>query len=104
MPLIQVNPLNSNESLKMQKQLISANTDEPETPIVKSLFEIKGNSKFRNPQNKEGGESSSEEEKPKATALFFTSAKDQETKHAWPNPFAKKTGVSPVFTTGKSLW
>jgi hypothetical protein len=64
MPLIQVNPLDSNEALKMQKKLSCSSDDESEVPIIKSLFDIPGNSKFKNPKRKknESSESSSEEE------------------------------------------
>ena len=50
MPLVQENPLNSHDALKMRKEL-SCNSDDgdgTETPVVKSLFDIPGNSKFKN--------------------------------------------------------
>ena len=50
-PLVQVNPLDSSQSLKIQKQK-SQSEDEAETPIIKSLFDIKGNSKYKNPESK----------------------------------------------------
>ena len=48
MPLIQANPLNSTDALKMRKELSQSSNEGHETPIIKSLFDVKGNSKFKN--------------------------------------------------------
>ena len=105
-PLVQVNPLNSIQSLKIQKQM-SLGEEEAETPMIESLFDVKGNSKFKNGKpvsEQSADESSDSEDGEKVAAPVFKSAGDKETKHAWPNPFLKKNGTSEVFKTGTSLW
>ena len=46
--LVQPNPLNSTDALKLKSELSEDGDKGRETPIVKSLFDIKGNSKFKN--------------------------------------------------------
>ena len=120
MPLVQANPLNSSDALKMRKEMSQSEDKadqlkKEEAPIVHSLFDVKGNSKFRkNDKKKEDdllGKSSSsekeseeeEEEKKDPSAAKAPSfiAKN----HEFPkNPFLPKSGASSIFTTGKSLW
>lgn len=87
---------------------MSLGGDEAETPIIKSLFEIKGNSKFKNGKpisEQSADESSVSEDADKVAAPVFKSAGDKgEKKHPWPNPFQKKNGTSEVFKTKTSLW
>ena len=67
-----MNPLNSCDALKLKKVLSSGSEEGRETPIIKSLFDIKGNSKFKNAEpapisktDKSLVESSEEEEEEK---------------------------------------
>lgn len=57
MPLIQANPLNSTDALKMRKELSQGSNEGHETPIIKSLFDVKGNSKFKNDKKPSSGTS-----------------------------------------------
>ena len=125
-PLVQENPLNSCDALKMRKELSQSSEDGRETPVVKSLFDIKGNSKFKAAaaQGTKAAEKSliesssedndSEDEKKQENNLpkiVFKSASDGKDcgntkveKFAFPkNPFIA-SGASAVFTSGKSLW
>ena len=60
MPLVQENPLNSNDALKMRKELSCSGdeADGTETPVITSLFDIPGNSKFKS-KKEDGGEKDS---------------------------------------------
>ena len=48
MPLVTQNPLNSDDALKMRKELSLDSCEEEEAPVFKSLFDIPGNSKYKN--------------------------------------------------------
>ena len=79
--------------------------EKEEIPVARSLFDIKGNSKFK-PENKkksEDGHESEEEEKkePSAAAKLSFIGKHEFNK----NPFLpKKDGASSVFKTDLPLW
>ena len=115
-PLVTENPLNSNDALKMKKQLSEASNDgdADEKPVYKSLFDIPGNSKFTKKQKKENAESSSSEN---SSSDSNSSESDEESKKskkksvpapssAFQNPFAaivkKNNEQSSIFST--SLW
>ena len=116
MPLVQANPLNSSDALKMRKEMSQSDDGEQEEiPVVRSLFDVKGNSKFRpdnqkksedllkSSQGSDDDDESEEEEKkdPSAAAKPSFIGKHEFNK----NPFLpKKDGASAVFTTGVSLW
>ena len=115
MPLVQANPLNSSDALKMRKELSQSDDGEKEeVPFVRSLFDVKGNSKFK-PENErksedllkasegsDDGHESEEEEKKEPLAAAKPSFIG---KHEFKNPFLpKKDGASAVFSTGVSLW
>lgn len=105
--------MSSTDALKMKKELSQSSQDGHESPMIKSLFDIKGNSKFKN-QSSQGDKSEadssdaeadhSEESKKPSFLSAAPSKATEEKKIAFANPFAPKTGVSPVFNTGKSLW
>ena len=50
-PLVQENPLNSCDALKMRKELSQTSDEVSEIPVVKSLFDVKGNSKYKKDSN-----------------------------------------------------
>lgn len=105
----------------MKKELSSGSEEGRDTPIIKSLFDIKGNSKFKNAEPapitnndkglNESSESEEEEEKKKDNKIVFKSSAET-TRKAFPNPFGPKNNdtvssadkKSSVFSTGKLLW
>ena len=124
-PLVTENPLNSNDALKMKKELSEASNDGDavEQPVYKSLFDIPGNSKFKGKPKKENAESSSESSSSEKSSLDSKSSdSDEESKiakkksvpatsstdlkPAFQNPFAaivkKNNEQSAIFST--SLW
>ena len=99
----------------MRKELSQSDDDEKEEiPVVRSLFDVKGNSKFKPDNHKksedllkssqgsdDSHESEEEEKKDPSAAAKLTFIG----KHEFKNPFLpKKDGASAVFTTGVSLW
>ena len=123
-PLVTENPLNSNDALKMKKELSEASNDGDavEQPVYKSLFDIPGNSKFKGKPKKENAESSSEsssseksssdskssdsDEESKKSKKKSVPASSTDSKPAFQNPFAaivkKNNEQSAIFST--SLW
>ena len=82
-PLVTENPLNSNDALKMKKELSEASNDGDavEQPVYKSLFDIPGNSKFKGKPKKENAESSSESSSSEKSSLDSKSSdSDEESK------------------------
>ena len=106
--------MSSTDALKMRKELSQTSQEGHESPIIKSLFDIKGNSKFKNQSSQDKSEADSSEDadashpeeskKPSFISAAAPSQAIEEKKIAFANPFVPKTGASSVFTTGKSLW
>lgn len=75
--------------------------NDDEVPVILSLFDVKGNSKFKGDSKSDDSVSSyneEEEEEEKKFTTFKLAAK-----HTFPNPVMPKFGVSAVFASG-SLW
>lgn len=121
--MVQINPLNSADALKMAKELSQTSDEGRQTPIITSLFDVKGNSKFKNGSKSEtsddpdsSGDDSSddnEEEKKSSTStakIVFKSLNSSANggeapkTYAFSNPFVPKSGISNVFQPGKSLF
>ena len=111
----------------MAKELSQTSNEGCETPVIKSLFDVQGNSKFKNKKAKASSKSSEdseddsdsssnnsdsssdddeeeEQKKPAPTKIVFKSANPFEKgseapkTFAFANPFApKESSVSPVF-------
>ena len=90
----------------MRKELSQGSevSQDDEEPIIRSLFDVKGNSKFKGDSKSDDAVSSSnseEEEEEKKIPIFNSKPT---TNFTFPAKVVPKFGVSAVFATGASLW